>query len=205
MGRYLGPSCRKCRALKQKLFLKGEKCQTKCILDSRKGQPGQHTKATKKITEYAKRMYEKQKARFYSGLTEEQFRRYFARAQHLPGLTGTNLLMLLEMRLDNVVRIMGLASSMKFARQIIRQGHVLLNDRVFKIPAYKVKVGDKIYLDEKMRKNLSIVRWREHFLNPPSWVSVDRENFGGSILSIPTREEISCPVDETLIVELYSK
>jgi small subunit ribosomal protein S4 len=205
MGRYLGPSCRRCRAVKIKLFLKGEKCHTKCVLDKRKTLPGPRTKRMKKPTEYGKRLMEKQKAKFIAGLTEEQFRNYFIRAQRMPGLTGFNLLTLLELRLDNVVRQLGLTGSMKFARQLIRHGNVLVNGKTARVPAYHVKVGDKVYLAEKLRQNPSILRWRERFMNPPSWLSVDKEKFGGSVVSVPAREEISYPIDETFIVELYSK
>lgn len=206
MGRYTGPSCRKCRAAKTKLFLKGEKCQTKCMFDKRKSPPGPHKKAVKKVTEYGKRLYEKQKAKFIAGLSEEQFRNYFARARRMPGLTGTNLLTLLEMRLDNVVRLLGLsAGSMKFARQLIGHGNILINGKTVRIPAYNVKVGDKIHLAEKLKQNPAILRWRERFLSPPSWVLLDKDNFSGNVLSVPTREQISYPIEETLIVELYSK
>ncbi|MFN3966288.1 MAG: 30S ribosomal protein S4 [Endomicrobiia bacterium] len=192
--------CRKCRYFKEKLFLKGEKCFTKCVLDKRKSVK---TKTTKE-SEYAKRLKEKQKTKLIAGLTERQFKNYFKKAQKMPGLTGENLLLLLEMRLDNVVR-RSFVPSMRFARQLILHGFVKVNNKKIRIPGYRVKVNDKIELDPKIRENLVIKRWVEQFLQPPPWLDVNKETFESTVVAIPTREEMSYPVDESLIVELYSK
>jgi len=193
--------CKKCRVYKEKLFLKGEKCFTKCVFDKRKASA--KTKATKD-SEYAKRLKEKQKTKLIAWLDERQFRNYFKKAQKMPGLTGENLLLLLEMRLDNVVRL-SFVPSIRFARQLILHGFVKVNNKKIKIPGYRVKVNDKIELDPKIRENLVIKRWIENFLQPPSWLSVNRETFESTVVSIPKREEMSFHVDESLIVELYSK
>ena len=205
MGRYTESSCRLCRGAGEKLFLKGEKCQTKCTLEKRKGKPGAHAKLMKKTSEYGRRFKEKQKARRIAGLTEEQFRNYFRKAQKMSGETGQNLLLLLETRLDNVVRRMGFAPSMRFARQVIMHRNIKVNDVTKAIPAYRVKPGDKVSLDTRFKENPALLRWAERFTNVPSWLSVDREKLTGEVLALPRKEDISYPVEVSLIVELYSK
>ncbi len=201
MSAEISSVCKKCRLFKEKLFLKGEKCFTKCVLDKRKSRA---KIKTTKDSEYAKRLKEKQKTKLIAGLNEKQFKNYFRKAQKMPGLTGENLLLLLEMRLDNVVR-RSFIPSIRFARQLILHGFIKVNNKKVRIPGYRVKVNDKIELDPKMRENLVIKRWVEQFLQQPSWLNVNKETFESTVVALPTREEMSYPVDESLIVELYSK
>jgi len=214
MSRYIGPVCRLCRREGTdgvKLFLKGEKCFTACTLDKgiRKSKPGMHVgQRRSKTSEYAKRLREKQKAKRIAGLTEQQFRHYYRRAQIMPGLTGENLLRLLETRLDNVVRRMGLAQSEPHARQMVLHGHVKVNDHRVDIPSYAVQPGDRVALSEQMRQNGGVqqaVQTTQKRGPLPSWLEVNPAQAAGKMRSWPTREEISYPIDEQLIVELYSK
>jgi small subunit ribosomal protein S4 len=192
------------------LFLKGDKCYTACILDkaNRKSAPGMHLARRVKISEYGRRLREKQKTKRIAGLTEQQFRHYFRQAAQMPGLTGENLLRLLETRLDNVVRRMGFAFSQAHARQLVLHGHVRVDDRRVDVPSYALRPGSRIALSEKIRQNsatqqaLESVRKREPL---PSWLEVNPAHVTGKVRNWPTREEISYPVDEQLIVELYSK
>src|SRR5579863_8540263 len=158
MSRYIGPVCRLCRREGTKLFLTGEKCFNACVLDKgkRKSTPGMHVKQRVKVSEYGRRLREKQKAKRIAGLTEEQFRRYFREAERMPGLTGENLLRLLETRLDNVVKRLGLASSESQARQLVLHGHVKVNDRRVDIPSYAVQPGDRIILGDKIKQNMFV-------------------------------------------------
>src|SRR4051812_35159613 len=211
MSRYIGPVCRLCRREATKLFLKGDKCYTACILDKgiRKSAPGMHVGQRRgKTSEYAKRLREKQKAKRIAGLTEQQFRHYFRRAQVMPGLTGENLLRLLETRLDNVVRRMGLALSEPHARQLVLHGHVQVNDKRVDIPSYAVQPGDRIALSEPIRQTVGVQQALQAVAKRgplPSWLEVSPTHASGKVRSWPTREEISYPIDEQLIVELYSK
>jgi small subunit ribosomal protein S4 len=211
MSRYIGPVCRLCRREGTKLFLKGEKCYSACTLDKgiRKSVPGMHVGQRRgKASEYSKRLREKQKAKRIAGLTEEQFRRYYRQAQVMPGLTGENLLRMLETRLDNVVKRLGLASSEPHARQLVLHGHVQVNDKRVDIPSYAVQPGDRISLSDQMKQSatvqqvIQITQKRGGF---PSWLEVNASHASGKMRSWPTREEISYPIDEQLIVELYSK
>ena len=211
MSRYIGPVCRLCRREGTKLFLKGDKCFNACILDKgiRKSAPGMHVgQRRSKVSEYAKRLREKQKAKRIAGLTERQFRLYFKRAQIMPGLTGENLLRLLETRLDNVVRRMGLALSEPHARQLVLHGHVQVNDKRVDIPSYAVQPGDRIALVEGIRQNAGVqqaIQATQKRGPSPSWLEINPAHASGKVRSWPTREEISYPIDEQLIVELYSK
>ena len=210
MSRYIGPVCRLCRREGAKLFLKGDKCYNACILDKgiRKAVPGMHVGRRPKTSEYAKRLREKQKAKRIAGLTEQQFRHYFRRAQVMPGLTGENLLRLLETRLDNIVRRMGLALSEPHARQLVLHGHVQVNDRRVDIPSYGVQPGDRIALSEPMRQNAAVQQALQSTQKRgpmPSWLEINPAHASGKMRSWPTRDEISYPIDEQLIVELYSK
>jgi len=207
MGRYLGSSCKLCRKEKSKLFLKGEKCDVNCILDKgkRKNLPGQHGISKTKTSEYGKHLHEKQKAKYIYGVSEKQFRNYFRIASKMKGLTGTNLLMLLERRLDNVVHKLGFASSKKFARQLIVHRHILVNNKLKKVPGYLVKPGDKISIKDRIKDNIFVKKSIENASNIPSWLNLDKTNFIGEVVSLPTREDISYPIDESLIVELYSR
>jgi small subunit ribosomal protein S4 len=200
-----------CRREGNKLFLKGEKCYTACILDkgARKSAPGMHAAVRRtKVSDYGRRLREKQKTKRMAGLTEEQFRHYFRQAERLPGLTGESLLRLLETRLDNVVKRLGLATSQAQARQLVLHGHVAVNDRRVDVPSYPVQPGDRIALNEKMRQNASVqaalqaAQKRGPF---PSWLEASPAHGGGKVRSWPSRDEMSYPVDEQLIVELYSK
>jgi len=191
--------------------LKGEKCYNACTLDKgiRKSAPGMHVGMRRgKTSEYAKRLREKQKAKRIAGLTEEQFRRYFRQAQVMPGLTGENLLRLLETRLDNIVKRMGLATSEAHARQLVLHGHVTVNDKRVDIPSYAVQPGDRVALAEGMRQNVVVqqaIEATQKRGGQPSWLEINPAHAGGKMRSWPTREEISYPIDEQLIVELYSK
>lgn len=209
MGRYTLADCRRCRRVQQKLMLKGEKCfSQKCPIEKgRKYPPGQHAKRPTKISEYGKRLQEKQKLKYMAGINEEQLKRYFRLAKSQKGLVGENLLKLIERRLDNVVYRLGWASSRPAARQLVSHRHVKVNGKVVKTPSFLVKVGDKIELEEKLRENIYVKKSVENFgKNIPSWIRlVDNNNFLAEVISLPTREECSFPVNETLIVEFYSK
>lgn len=208
MGRYRGSVCKMCRRESQKLYLKGDKCfSDKCTLDRKYYPPGQHTYARRKFSEYGLRLREKQKARSYYGVLEKQFRNYFAKADKQKGVTGETLLVLLERRLDNVVYRLGLASSRPEARQFVRHGHFLVNGRKVDIPSYQVNVGDEIEVSEKFNKSQKmkeLTAATEHKI-PPAWLEVGIKNLKGRVLALPSREEIDTPVQEHLIVELYSR
>ncbi len=207
MGRYIGPVCRLCRREGVKLFLKGEKCITKCILDRRRKPPGQHGELRRKQTEYGKRLREKQKLKRIYNVREEQFVRYFEMATKMPGNTGENFLQLLERRLDNVVYRLGFALSRNHARQLIVHGHITVNGRTVDIPSYLVDVGDVISVKEDMRDNPDVQRALEvrGEWTVPKWLSRDTETLTGRVLSLPTRDQIDVPVDENLVVEFYSR
>ncbi|OIO73248.1 MAG: 30S ribosomal protein S4 [Elusimicrobia bacterium CG1_02_37_114] len=208
MGRYTGPLCKLCRREKTKLFLKGEKCDKNCVIDriKQKGKSGQsRQKRMVKLSEYAKRLHEKQKMKHMAGLTEEQFRNYYRQALKMPGMTGEQLLLLVETRLDSVLHRLGFAPSKRFARQLVTHRHITVNDRIMKFAGYRVKPGDKIKLRESVHENPVIKKSLEKDIESPSWLSVDKTNFAAEVLSVPSRSEISYPIDETLIVELYSR
>jgi small subunit ribosomal protein S4 len=207
MGRYIGPVCRLCRREGMKLFLKGEKCLTKCILDRRRQPPGQHGELRRKQTEYGKRLREKQKLRRIYNLREEQFTRYFEMATKMAGNTGENFLRLLERRLDNVIYRLGFALSRNHARQLIVHRHVLVNGQIVDIPSYLVEVGDVIAIAENMRDNPDVQRALEvrGEWSVPSWLSRDTQTLQGQVLSLPTRDQIDVPVNENLVVEFYSR
>lgn len=208
MARYRGAVCRLCRREGDKLFLKGERCYTgKCAMERRPFAPGQHGKGRSKLSEYGLQLRTKQKAKRIYGVLETQFENYFDIAAHKKGITGENLLVLLEMRLDNVVYRAGLGRSRTEARQVVRHNHVLVNGKKVNIPSYQVSVGDVITLKEKSQ---SIQRFKDIAETTggkivPEWLSADIENRTATVVSVPTREQIDVPVEETLIVELYSK
>ncbi|MBC7087060.1 MAG: 30S ribosomal protein S4 [Tissierellales bacterium] len=207
MSRYTGPSCRLCRREGTKLFLKGDRCYSdKCALNKRNFAPGQHGQGRKKSTEYGMQLREKQKVRRFYGLTESQMRMYFDKADKMKGITGENLLQLLEMRLDNVVYRMGFASSRAEARQLVTHGHFLLNGRKADIPSLITNVGDTIEVKEKSKSSEKFKSLMENKAgNTVQWVDVDAEKMRGTIVAQPSREDIDLPVEEHLIVELYSK
>ncbi|TFZ41843.1 30S ribosomal protein S4 [Soehngenia longivitae] len=207
MSRYTGPSCRLCRREGTKLYLKGDRCYSdKCALNKRNFAPGQHGKSRKKTTEYGMQLREKQKVRRFYGLTESQMRMYFDKADKMKGITGENLLRLLELRLDNVVYRMGFASSRAEARQLVTHGHFLLNGRKADIPSLITNVGDTIEVKEKSKSSDKFKALMENRAgNTVPWVDVDVEKMRGTIVTQPSREDIDLPVEEHLIVELYSK
>ena len=206
MSRYTDANCRLCRREGQKLFLKGDRCySSKCAIDRRGYAPGQHGQGRSKISDYGLQLREKQKAKRFYGLQETQFRNLFDKAARKTGITGENLLILLETRLDNVVFRLGFASSRKEARQLVNHGHFKVNGRKVNIPSYEVKAGDVITVKEKSTNSPKFKEVREMTITVPSWLTVDVEKLEGKILSVPTRAEIDTPVAEHLIVELYSK
>ncbi len=210
MARYRGPVCRLCRREGMKLFLKGERCHSeKCAIEKRNFVPGQHGKDRKaKIVGYGLQLREKQKTKRVYGLLETQFRNNFEKAAHLKGITGENLLGLLERRLDSVIYRMGLATSRPQARQVVRHGHIQVNGRKVNIPSFTVKPGDEVSVRETSKEHPSILSSRDATAHAPSpsWMDVDRDNLKGRISSHPRRDElVQIPINEQLIVELYSK
>ncbi|MDO5689675.1 MAG: 30S ribosomal protein S4 [Tissierellia bacterium] len=206
MARYTGPVCRLCRREGQKLFLKGDKCYTdKCPMNSRNFVPGQHGQGRKKVTEYGMQLREKQKVKRFYGISETQMRKYFELSDKKKGITGENLLTHLEMRLDNVVYRMGFASSRAESRQLVTHGHFRVNGKKVDIPSYICSNGDVIEVKEKSKSNGKFKVVLENSGNTVNWVNVDQENMKGTIVADPTREDIDIPIEEHLIVELYSK
>lgn len=208
MARYTDAVCRLCRREGQKLFLKGDRCYTeKCAVDRRQYAPGQHGQGRTKASEYGTQLREKQKAKRYYGVLENQFRNYFEIASKMKGKTGENLLSLLESRLDNTVYRLGFAMSRAEARQLVLHGHFTVNGRKVNIPSFLVKPGMVITLKEGSRgldKFKSVIE-ANSFRQPPKWLDYDAATFSAKVLAHPTREEIDLPVTEQLIVELYSK
>jgi small subunit ribosomal protein S4 len=208
MARYTGPVCRLCRREGAKLYLKGDRCYTgKCAIDRRGYAPGQHGQGRKKVSEYGVQLREKQKTRRIYGILETQFRNYFEKAEKQKGITGENLLRLLERRLDNVVYRLGYAASRVEARQIVNHGHFTVNSKKVDIPSYLLRVGDVVEVREKSRENVRIKELAEQAARktPPSWLEVSADQFTGTVIAIPSREEIDVPIEEHLIVELYSR
>ena len=206
MARYTDANCRLCRREGQKLFLKGERCySTKCAMEKRSYAPGQHGQGRKKVSEYGTQLREKQKAKRFYGLQEAQFRNLFDKAVKRKGITGENLLMFLETRLDNVVFRLGFASSRKEARQLVTHGHFTVNGRKVNIPSYLCSEGDIIKVKEKSTQTPKFREIKEMTITVPSWLTVDVDKLEGKVLNLPTRDEIDTPVAEHLIVELYSK
>jgi small subunit ribosomal protein S4 len=209
MARYVGPVCRLCRREGIKLFLKGERCYSeKCAIEKRNLPPGQHGKARKqKLVGYGLQLREKQKVKRIYGVLENQFRRYFEEASRVRGNTGVTLLQSLERRLDNVVYRLGLATSRAQARQLVRHGHFQVNGRKVDVPSYSVRAGDEVAARPKSQKKTSIVHAMEEVKGRgiPEWLLFDAEKVGGRVSAVPTRDQINLPVQEQLIVELYSK
>ena len=209
MARYIGPVCRLCRREGMKLFLKGERCYTeKCAIEKRNFAPGQHGKTRKaKLAGYGIQLREKQKVKRIYGVLEDQFRQYFEQAERMRGITGETLLQLLERRLDNVAYRLGLATSRPQARQLVRHGHLTVNGRKVNIPSFSVKPGDVVALRASSQMVPAVVHALEEVKGRgvPEWLSFDPNAFAAKISSIPTREQINLPVQEQLIVELYSK
>jgi len=209
MARYIGPVCRLCRREGMKLFLKGERCYTdKCAIEKRNFAPGQHGRTRKaKLAGYGVQLREKQKVKRIYGVLEDQFRGYFEQAERTRGITGVTLLQLLERRLDNVAYRLGFATSRPQARQLVRHGHFVVNGRKVDIPSFSVKVGDVVALRAGSQKNTAVVHALEEVKGRgmPDWIQFDSAAMSAKIASIPTREQINLPVQEQLIVELYSK
>lgn len=209
MARETGASCRLCRRENLKLFLKGDRCYgDKCAYERRAYPPGQHgQRRGGKLSDYQLQLREKQKVKRMYGLLENQFRRYYELAERHKGITGTNLLLLLECRLDNVLYRMGFASSRDQARQIVRHNHVRVNGRRVNIPSFQVKVGSVVEIEESKRKASIILEAMETVARRgiPSWMEVDKEKFQGTLKALPNREDLTMPIQESLIVELYSK
>jgi small subunit ribosomal protein S4 len=206
MARDTGPQCKQCRREGLKLFLKGERCLTdKCSVERRPYPPGQHGRGRVRQSEYRHQLREKQKARRYYQLLEKQFRSYYDKASRQPGVTGENLLRLLERRLDNVVVRLGFAASRRQARQLIGHGHFMVNGRRVNKPSYQLRPGDVISVRETSRARTVIGDATELTATVPAWLQADYDSFTAKVLRLPEREEISTPVQEQLIVELYSK
>ena len=210
MARYIGPVCRQCRREGMKLFLKGERCYTeKCAIEKRNFPPGQHGKDRKpKIVGYGLQLREKQKARRYYQLLENQFRNLFEKASNLKGITGENMLSLLERRLDNVIYRIGFGTSRSQSRQLVRHGHIDVNGHRVDIPSFTVKPGDVITVRPNSKENPTILHARDATAHAPSpnWLEVDRENLTAKVVHPPKREDlVQIQLNEQLIVELYSK
>ncbi len=208
MARYTDSVCRLCRRENLKLFLKGERCYTdKCAIERRNYPPGQHGQGRPKFSEYSIQLREKQKVKRMYGLLEKQFRRTFAEANRTKGITGETLLILLERRLDNVAYRLGFASSRAEARTLVRHGHLLVNGRKTNIPSYTVRAGDVISVKEQSRQLGRVVSAMEGVQRRgvPDWAELDREAVSGRIKILPSRGDITMPINEKLIVELYSK
>ncbi len=209
MARNIGAACRRCRRENLKLYLKGDRCYSdKCSFERRAFGPGQHGQARfRKQSDYAIQLREKQKVKDMYGMLESQFRLTFDKAERQRGVTGENLLVLLERRLDNTIFRLGFSSSRNQARQLVRHNHILVNGKKVNIPSFLVSEGDQISLKEKSRTNATVNENLEAVVRRgvPSWLELDKDNYKGNVKTLPNREEITMPIQEQLIVELYSK
>ena len=208
MARYTGPSCKLCRREGKKLYLKGDRCLTdKCAVSRRATVPGQHGAGRKTVKEYGMQLREKQTARRYYGVQEKQFKKYYEAADKKEGISGENLLSILETRFDNVVYRMGMASSRKEARQLVRHGHFTLNGKKADIPSILVRVGDVIALKEKSRASEKMKGLMEAMadVTAPKWLELDKEAVSAKVIAVPARDDIDFEFNEQLIIELYSK
>ena len=210
MARYRESKCRLCRREGQKLFLKGDRCFTaKCAMDAKRKPyiPGEHGQGRHKTSDYGLQLREKQKVRRIYGILEKQFRLYFKKADRLKGVTGENLLSLLEKRLDNTVYRMGFSTTRSEARQLVRHSHFLVNGKKVNIPSFQIKIGDEVVLKEKTRKSTRIIQNVEQAekRSIPKWIELDKENFKGIIKALPARDDVEQDINEQLIIELYSK
>ena len=208
MARYTGPQCRLCRRETEKLFLKGDRCFTeKCSVERRQYPPGQHGQRRGKLSDYGVQLREKQKVRNTYGILENQFRKYFEKAERKKGVTGEVLLQLLETRMDNVVYRMGFAANRSSARQLVRHGHFHINGKLVDIPSCSIRVGDVIEVRDSSR-DINIIKdslSRVEQRGIPTWLEIDFQNFKGKLVQIPAREDIQLTAQEQLIIELYSK
>ena len=208
MARYTEATCRLCRRENLKLFLKGDRCYTdKCAIERRNYPPGQHGQGRVKVSEYGRQLREKQKVKRIYGMQERQFRIYFGEADRSKGVTGLRLLQLLESRLDNMVYRMGFANSRSEARHLVRHGHFTVNGRRVDIPSYTTRQGDTVGVREKSRKMPAVLSALENLESRgvPRWLEVDPKAFQGVVKELPVREDLTLPIEEHLIVELYSK
>jgi len=209
LARYTGSVCRICRRENLKLFLKGDRCYSdKCAFDRRSYPPGQHgQRRGRKISDYGIQLREKQKVKRMYGLSEKQFHLFFERADNQKGITGTNLLVFLERRLDNVVYRLGFVNSRAQGRHFVRHNHFLINGKKVNIPSYLIKIGDVVEVREKSRKILALESALDAVVRRgiPQWVDLEKENMRGMVKEFPSREDITTPIQEQLIVELYSK
>jgi len=208
VARNLGPVCRLCRREGLKLFLKGERCfSDKCAIERRNYPPGAHGQSRTRFSEFAIRLREKQKVKRIYGMLEKQFSHYFEEAERLPGITGENLLVLLERRLDNAVYKLGFASSLAQSRQLVRHGHYQVNGKNVTIPSYQLEVGDVVSISEKSRTKKVIVEAIEmaQRRGTPTWMALEREQFRGTFKALPARGDLTMPISEKLIVEHYSR
>ena len=208
MARYTGPDCRLCRREGAKLFLKGDRCYSaNCAMNKRAVAPGQHGAARKKVTEYATQLREKQKAKRIYGVSEKQFHMYYVEADRRKGVTGENMLSLLERRLDNVVYRLGFGVSRSQARQLVNHAHITVNGKKVNIPSYIVKAGDVVAVKENKTNNTFFKQLKERKPTGiiPKWLEADMENLSGKVIALPVREDIGMDIREQLIVELYSK
>ena len=208
MARYTGAVCKLCRREGKKLYLKGERCYTgKCAIERRAYAPGQHGQSRKKATEYGLQLRAKQQAKRYYGIQEGQFYKYFLMAERKQGVTGENLLRICESRLDNIVYLLGWANSRAEARQLVTHGHYKVNGNKVNIPSYLIKAGDEIAIKDKSKESTKIQATLEANASRPvpQWLDLNKEALTAKVLALPTREQIMVPVEEHLIVELYSK
>ncbi len=207
MAKYTGPVCKLCRREGCKLYLKGDRCMSvNCALDKRPVAPGQHGAARKKVTPYSVQLREKQKAKRAYGLLEKQFHMYYEMAEKMRGVTGENMLILIERRLDNVVYRMSIGSSRAQARQLVNHGHITVNGHVVDIPSYLVKAGDVIAVKENKKEKPFFVELKNSKVaNLPKWLVFDTETLSGKVEALPTREDVDLSIAEHMIVELYSK
>ena len=209
MAKLIGADCRECRREGCKLFLKGERCTTKkCAMERRPVLPGQHGASRKRVTEYGLQLREKQKVKKAYGILEKQFRKYYEEAERMKGVTGDNMLSLIERRLDNVIFRLGLAATRREARQLVSHSHFTVNGKKVNIPSYLVKVGDVIEVKEKSRSTArfkAIAEGETSSIVTPKWLEKNENLLGGKVVAAPQREDIDFPVEEHLIVELYSK
>lgn len=208
MARYRDSYCRRCRAEQMKLFLKGDRCFTdKCAIERRQYPPGQHGQRRRKLSEYGMQLREKQRAKSMYGVLEKQFRKYFTMADQMKGVTGDNLLILLERRLDNMVYRMGFARSRDQARQLVCHGHFSVNGRRVDIPSFLVRQGDTVGVVEKSRKSATITESMEAVerRGVPEWLMLEKDKFQAKVMAYPSRDQLTMPINEQLIVELYSK
>lgn len=206
MAKLIGPSCRQCRREGCKLFLKGERCTSKkCAMERRPSLPGQHGSARKRVTEYGLQLREKQKVKRAYGILEKQFRRYYEEAVRMKGVTGENMLSLIERRLDNVVYRMGIGASRSECRQIVNHGQITVNGRRVNIPSFIVKVGDVIAIKENKKELEMFKQLKDIKIVMPKWLEFNPQTLTGKVVALPTREDIDLGIKEHLIIELYSR